>query len=812
MFRKNRNRSAHTITSMGLVFGLLLTIGSPTIEALEAMRQDAEQQTAFIESLDLPETIPAHVALEKKHVSISDDYADRPNAIAYENEDGTKTAYFFNSPIKYENANGVMEAIDNDPVFIKNKDLEKGYKYENEAGAVKTYFPKKLSADTPLITDDGIYKMSFYPVTEEKNLTPKEVNVKKKDIDAKPYIEYKKAFGKDTALRYRATGSGIKEDIVLDKYTGQTVFEFIMDTDGLIPENNGGHAIKLLDENGEMQGILTDINMQDASGALNLNNSILTEPVDLENSLYKIIITVDESFLSDPDTTYPVTIDPGYAHMIVSSVPVLEHESNSNLLGAATIQIGLTSKSNDARGYIQFSTPDIDPPPLTIICADYHFYQMSPLSVGRLDAYQNTSTWSPSTITWNNKPGHSTPAVSSVNYSGPGWYSLDLTELEKKWATNSANYAAGFVLRKTDGGYCAVITTSYHADYQPYYTITYFNEAVGLTSGESYMIRNVATDYYLDVADSGTSDGTTVYAWPFHGAFNQQWKVVRNTGTFFNSYKLIPRCAENTILGVLASGTACIRPSTTTSTLRIVDNGDGTYRIIIGADNRVLTVSGTRAYQASYMGTDSQKWVFEKTRGRAELVGSLKNDKGANFISWADNVSKVLKGMNYDPVNTRSNVTTNDLYSALQGSSVCVFFGDGDPDFIAFFRDNGEKVLFSAMDIERLPENALANTRLVIYAGCEIGKNGLEGINLVTRTHDMGAKTVIAFKNTVYVQVMNTWLQYFFIGCENGDTIQEACNYADEKCEYFYPEDIYWKPYDTIKARTIAGSTSQQLG
>ena len=92
--KQTANRITRTITCMALLLSLLMTAGSQSIEAVGAIQQEAEQQAAFIESLDLPEQISVEEVEEKGIVRKLPEYDDNAYAEGYELEDGQRLAFF----------------------------------------------------------------------------------------------------------------------------------------------------------------------------------------------------------------------------------------------------------------------------------------------------------------------------------------------------------------------------------------------------------------------------------------------------------------------------------------------------------------------------------------------------------------------------------------------------------------------------------------------------------------------------------------------------------------------------------------------
>lgn len=81
-------------------------------------------------------------------------------------------------------------------------------------------------------------------------------------------------------------------------------------------------------------------------------------------------------------------------------------------------------------------------------------------------------------------------------------------------------------------------------------------------------------------------------------------------------------------------------------------------------------------------------------------------------------------------------------------------------------------------DLSALPQNSLSYAELIIYSGCEAGKGGKNADNIVTKTHEKGAKVVIGFETDVDAEEFYHWSEKFFESLNDGNTIIESHNIA----------------------------------
>lgn len=116
------------------------------------------------------------------------------------------------------------------------------------------------------------------------------------------------AYGNSTELEYTLTYVGFKEDIVVEKYTGQADFDFTIKTNGLtLVAENGSYYLR--DSSGKTKATLGDIIIFTADERNNAFGSMTYKTV-ADDQEYIITIHVDDEYLKDERTVYPIRIDP----------------------------------------------------------------------------------------------------------------------------------------------------------------------------------------------------------------------------------------------------------------------------------------------------------------------------------------------------------------------------------------------------------------------------------------------------------------------------------------------------------------------
>lgn len=411
LMKKNQKRSIRVL-SMILTILMLLTILPMSILATDTntIQQDQFDQSSkdtyeevnnlskdnFIESdkqvllseIERPELISRSDIEANGHVSRAVELEQDLNSIALQNLDGTNTTYIFSEPVKYTDEVGIVhdkktQLIDR----IDNTDYQDDYSYTNADNDVRVYFPKSLDTDTGIVLEKNNINIELTPAASKKLVTKalplsstladsgmsnavKEVTaqtaepVKKQmqksdDMATKDVIDYASVFGSETTLRYQPTLNGFKEDIVLDSYDGTNEFIFSLKTNGLqlIGEDNIYYLID--PETSEKV-----VNMGELLVYSNGGTELSTEydhryQVDTitENEEYLLTIIVDENFLIDENTRYPVVVDPSFEVLSANNnIMDISVRSNGSVINDS-VNDGVGNhnrEKNDMRTFIKF--------------------------------------------------------------------------------------------------------------------------------------------------------------------------------------------------------------------------------------------------------------------------------------------------------------------------------------------------------------------------------------------------------------------------------------------------------------------------
>ena len=392
------------------------------------------------------------------------------SSYAFLNRDGTKTVYYLDEAVKFTAADG----------SIREKDLTltaamKGYQTaendiglhisENPAAGIRIAYNNK---QITLLPNGGSGAGQLSGNT----------------------VRYEGYYGEDTALVYTPTLNGVKEEIILSSYTGQNEFVFYINTGGLYLYQTGDRYY-LAEGKGSTYRIwlgqieVFDRNLKPCKGEM-------TAETILAGQRYKLTVSVSEAYLTDPDTAYPVTVDPTLTVSdaqtganAIQDAPIYEGYPTSNFgsyqynragyagtaykKGRTAVKLsGLLSDS----GYMNAVAGEIT-------SAQFYMADASGTSNAYVKVYalSSNSTWTENTVTWNNAGTTASTPYANIAPPAGGFGCFDITDLVKAWKNGSySSGQCGFLLRgNNEVSTDKVLYSCEHSTsaMRPYVTVTY---------------------------------------------------------------------------------------------------------------------------------------------------------------------------------------------------------------------------------------------------------------------------------------------------------------------------------------------------
>lgn len=674
----------------------------------EVTTQQTSQVTTYTENDilsqdDVSKYINYENAVDYGHVALLDQTSD---TLTYLNYDNTQTTYFFGMDIAYENDNGSF--IEKDITLELKENISA---YKTKANNIETVLPQNISQGISLSHEGKTVELTPISISLNEGNTKNVLQAANTTFNSvssvaalnadENQVSYSTPFGANTSLVYTPLLNGVKEDIILSQYNGVTEFPFILETNGMgVFYDEAGEFYYTASAEGEKDGfVIGKIYVYDNDLKVDIG-SITISPITV-NEKYLLTVCVNEDFLTDEETTYPVTIDPSFT---INSTSYIEdaitytNYPNNNYGGYQYAYIGNYGNYGIGRLLVRFpilstnvfwesiaSSADIN-------FARYYMYcgTSSAASSIQPNLYWG-NTWTESSvknsnINWAEVYPHSMPATTISTTAG--FYLFDVTGTVKSWKDGMASPALGFVFTNTDTSNTSKVkcfrtkeyATAHGGSTMPYLLVNYytstpplpstFPEAPNLISGERYYIKNKNSGQYLFVKDGTDANGTAVVQERL-GVNNlaTAWKLV-HVGD--GIYKLVTELGSKTrVLDVSGGSNENEVP------MCIHDDGDVAnrrFRIILNSDGYSYRIASQnsnfeKAVVVQYNSCERQEAVIQHTYENPNTC----NDEW--LFEPVDNFSVDL-AVNYATKNYNSHVPTYPLLEegTWEGGADCANF------------------------------------------------------------------------------------------------------------------------------------------
>lgn len=418
-------------------------------------------------------------------------------------DDGSYIAATYAAPVHY-NENGVWKEIDN-TLTLSSKSGETVYSTKgglnvtvpSELGSGKRFtatnegytisfgvksIDNSLSAQAKVVETDAlpsVVKMNSTAEISDEKVTASSMAQKAETLTEKQKVEKSnneqmtvdkqsgavvyKGFNQQSDLEYIVTSNSLKENIVVYKPQAEYVYSFDLDSDGLIPVEQPNGSIILVESEASQEAVFTldAPYMYDANGA---------ESYDIELSIkengdeYVVTVEADSTWLNNSEREFPVVIDPTWSapNSKIQDVYVIngtfansprsntEIRAGRNLTNIVRSYIKLTLPTNLPIGYSLYNS--------TLVLKKQNYFKVSKDIDIRAYDCKDASSWSTSSISWNNQPFdnsnngylHSNPELLSsvAAKSDSEDYIFNITKAVSRWEKGETNN--GIMLASSD--------------------------------------------------------------------------------------------------------------------------------------------------------------------------------------------------------------------------------------------------------------------------------------------------------------------------------------------------------------------------
>ena len=508
----------------------IITAGELSTNIEESSEKSSDSMTSTsLKIEDCPEAVSIAEIEKGGHVQRLKTQEKDLNTIVFQNDDGSKTMYYYSEPVKYIDEQGNVRDKSNNLTEVSDN-THKEYKYVNSDNNVCTFFPNSLNSETGVRLESGDIKIELKPIVSRNNSNKAMKTQSASDKgNQKASVVYDSVFGRDTKVQYSPLFNGFKEDIILASYSETNEFAFSLTTNGLSMAEKDGLYYLSDPKSGKAVINIGDLLVYDNSGKsvqipstkVHYDHHYNVDTI-VPNNEYRITVVVDDNFLKSSDTVYPVTIDPSFD--VVSS--------NDAIMDICVNQSGTITKGNYlivgesdfdqsvSRAFVKFpglleswqwaalappGTGNDTYPQITDLSLWLYNYGVG-LATAPIKTYQY---YGDNAVNWSYTANGTTPtSFSSANFNAKGlfasstpvdidngWYEFSLTDI------SAYNLSKGVVIQNQyeslNSGSVIKYFHSTRNTNKPKITVTW--QELNHTSFQTAKTANINTTYYAPV-------------------------------------------------------------------------------------------------------------------------------------------------------------------------------------------------------------------------------------------------------------------------------------------------------------------------
>jgi len=468
MRKKRLYQLGKQITALILCVILSLA-GVESLSAAATTTPPGTENSTGVQALeeDLSNFLVEKVDLENA-VGIIENENTAKNELLVQLDDGTTMAYMFSEDIKYEDENGEIKYKDTTIQTQGNSDLQQeGYEYTNGENDVSIEFSEDTDIGVKLSSEDT--ELTLSPVhmglTDKQAGEPSETTLN----ETEAVFTYEGVFGEGSRVEYLPQLNGLKENIVLEEYSGINSFDFILDTQGDHAELVDDRIIVHRGNSADLVNVMAPLFAFDShEDATDTDSVHYTEDctyalTELSDGTYKVTVTVSEDWLTAATTVYPVTIDPTVEHtgsiatnadcaLYLGTPNGVFNTATTNSVGRSTGTYS-TSTYKKGRAMFKFLFPSAVKR-TEVLNANYYFYETSERTtstyIGAHMINADADGWTEATATWNlYADAYEATQQSRRLVSSGGWHSFGIKVAAQKWA-NGSHINRGIMLVSED--------------------------------------------------------------------------------------------------------------------------------------------------------------------------------------------------------------------------------------------------------------------------------------------------------------------------------------------------------------------------
>lgn len=475
----------------------------------ESVDTSSETILGVLSENDIPECLALEVSENSKFAARLYEKETALDTVLFANKDGSETVYIFNEDVKYMDESGIVADKSNKLYSnIESLAYSSDYSYVNKENDINTYFPKSLKTNVGVSVEAQGQAIEMYPVSDV---------ISQVTADDDLYgVYYDDVFGEFTGIRYEPSFSGYKEDIILEKNVGNT-FRFILETGDLMPVLEDG-VIYIRDENGADFGLISPTYVYDSftgdpsldeSRHFTYNNKF--ELTQISDGKYELIVIVDEEFLNNPATVYPVIVDPSITINATGSgssksildTPIYNGSGATGTAGANSLAVVGYVDSSYGSGRLLMRFPGLMNQ--SFMNSDYTISSAS-LTMNECSGGSATSTIYAYNYTgpaWDESTTYSSSVYNGIGSSIDYWSfsypnyttrSYNITSAVKSWQTSASQGAKGIIFKNTTSESDYSKTKTFYTTNgatKPYLTITYVGDNINFENAHTIPMNDI---------------------------------------------------------------------------------------------------------------------------------------------------------------------------------------------------------------------------------------------------------------------------------------------------------------------------------
>ncbi len=214
----------------------------------------------------------------------------------------------------------------------------------------------------------------------------------------------------------------------------------------------------------------------------------LTTTVDGTGADAELVLTPDMGMLTDPDTQYPVTLDPTFNRQAYRDVWVQNADYTTGQVGSPELRVGTyDGGTHKARSFIDFNTDTLVGKQILDATLKLRNFDSGGCGGNRIRVHAISQTWDKDTLTWANQPDFHNAVYDdySTAYAGPtcpgaGWAQWNVQPIVERWADGRFDrngFRIAAVEETLNGTWRRYRSANYATttSYRPHLVVTYNN-------------------------------------------------------------------------------------------------------------------------------------------------------------------------------------------------------------------------------------------------------------------------------------------------------------------------------------------------